>query len=244
MRDILDFMIESEYFTTGLIILLIVLIILFFIVLFLGKEKNVKNELAKDELKNDENNQNNNIDFDHNEYVKETTAEFELAPVSEVAPAPDNFVPEATEETPAIKFNSKEEPVLKDFSFDELSKSISEELDKLKLEEEQAELSKEFKPVVINNIADLDDAFKESSEEIPVETPKAEEVKDNSENISPVFITDAVSTKEEEMVLPKLANEEVKEVQKEETPKPVLSDDEVPLFARFNQETYDINKKD
>ena len=45
----------------------------------------------------------------------------------------------------------------------------------------------------------------------------------------------------EEMVLPKLANEEVV---KKENNEPVIKENDVPLFQRFNQETYDLNQKD
>ena len=31
---------------------------------------------------------------------------------------------------------------------------------------------------------------------------------------------------------------------KEESNEPVIKEEEVPLFARFNNETYDLNKKD
>ena len=241
MDKVLDFMINNDYFSIGLLCLLVVLVILFFVVLFLGKNKNVKNEIIVPEDNNTDNVVDNNIDFDHGEYVKETTAEFELAPINEVAPAPDNYIPEVQEESPAIKFESREEPVLKDFSFDELSKSISDELDKLKNEDEQVD--------VVNSVVNEQpsefksfDAFKETSDIKPVEINRISDI----ENAGPVFITDRPNfEKEDTMVLPKLAQEGIKEeLKKEEVNEPILKDEEVPLFQRFNQETFEINKKD
>ena len=257
MADFFEFMIKNKYFSAGLIVLLIILIVLFFVILFLGKETKVKTEKIKNSNSNDDQNldQNldKNIDFDYGEYVKETTAEFELTPVTDVEPTPDSYVPEVKEESPALKFDSKEEPVLKDFSFDELSKSISDELDKLKLEEEEAEKSKESievkeeEPVKEENkdIPEVKfvDSFKEITEEVkPVELPKVNYIEDEVKDEAPVFITDAASVKaSEEIVLPKLANEEVV---KKENNEPVIKENDVPLFQRFNQETYDLNQKD
>lgn len=232
MNDFLDFIVSNEYFGIGLVVLLVVLVILFFVVLFSGNKKKVNKIITADEnidanLKSDED--NSNLDFDHNEYVKETTAEFELAPISEVMPNTSEEIPEVREESQAIKIeSSNNEPVLKEFSFDELSKSIANELEKLKQEED---LNKE-------------------EEEIPeVNITKFDELASKVEISEPVFITNAASFKEEnEIVLPKLANDDKKEEKneevKEELPEPILKDEEVPLFARFNQETYEINKKD
>ena len=129
-------------------------------------------------------------------------------------------------EAVAIKVeSSNSEPIVKSFSFDELSKSISEELNKLKLEEEKELTNNETKE---DNIPE-------------VNITKFDELASKVEISEPVFITEGASIKkEDEIVLPKLAKEE----KKEELPEPILKDEEVPLFARFNQETYEINKKD
>lgn len=229
MNDFLDFIVSNEYFGIGLVVLLVVLVILFFVVLFSGNKKKVNEIKIEDEnidtnLKSDE--ENSNIDFDHSEYVKETTAEFELAPVTEVMPNTSEEIPEVREESQAIKVeSSNSEPIVKSFSFDELSKSISEELNKLKLEEEKELTNNENKE---DNIPE-------------VNITKFDELASKVEISEPVFITEGASVKkEDEIVLPKLAKEE----KKEELPEPILKDEEVPLFARFNQETYEINKKD
>ena len=226
MNELIEYIACNDFVTMALIVLLAVLIILFFVVLFSGKKKVVNKAITDDNidanLKSDDTDQS--IDFNHSEYVKETTAEFELAPVSEVMPNTTEEIPEVKEESQAIKIESSgNEPVLKDFSFDELSKSISEELDKLKIEEEQGLINK-----------DEEEPFKNFHE---VKISKFDEIKNDDNDSEPTFITESASLKEEKSPeLPKLA--------KEESNEPVIKEEEVPLFARFNNETYDLNKKD
>lgn len=242
MKELIDTLSNNNYVIYGLSILLGVLIILFFIVLFSGKNKNAK---KADAVENSDDvivpNGNNNIDFDHNEYVKETTAEFELTPLSDVKPTPDGFMPNLNyEESPAIDSNNKsvEDVPLADFSFDELSKSISDELDKLKEEEK---LSKRDDNVLgeIPTVTFVD-AFKQTNDEIkPIEITKLHDIDQtqvtqsevqmpviNNAASEPTFITD----------FNQVANQKVSE--------PVIKEDETPLFNRFSPETYDINKKD
>lgn len=214
MNDIIDKLSGNNYVIIGLCILLAVLVILFIVVLFSGKSKKKKTTEVINEVK-EESIPTNDIDFDHGEYVKETTAEFELTPIADLKPVEDEFIPEVKEEeSPALDMSSTGEIPLPDFNFDELSKSISDELNRLK-EEEDASSS------VISPDKTID-TFKETSEVKPLDIPKEEN------NINP----------SNGPILPE--NNEVKSSVNE----PVLKDEEVPLFARFNQETYEINKKD
>ena len=184
-----------------------------------------------------------NTDFDHNEYVKETTAEFELAPVSDVMPNTSDDIPVAIEESKALNVETPTDaPLLKDFSFDELSKSISKELNKLKDEEESKieEKKEEFTiPVVTPSI------FSSEVKEVNVTNLNdlnKEDIKiDNSSEVNE-FITDFDTSKVEPSNINNPERDLFKDASKEA--EPVLKDEEVPLFARFNTETYDINKKD
>lgn len=241
MSDLIDKLSTNNYVIFSLSFLLIVLIALFIIVYFAGRGKKTKNENAVIDKTVNNSNISNDIDFDHGEYVKETTAEFELTPITDVKPIQDEFISSVKEEeTPAIDINSKsvDEVPLADFNFDDLSKSISAELDKLK---EDTKVD----PNVIGTTANLNDtennlpevtfvdAFKEVDSNIkPVEIAKVEDFNQTgaSQNQSePTFITDFSSF------------EEIKPTSSESEP---IKKDEVPIFASFNQETFDINKKD
>ena len=261
MKELIENLANNNYVIIGLSILLGILIIIFFALLF-GKKKNSKPEEAKaiDEENIAGNNNESNIDFDHSEYVKETTAEFELTPITDVQPTPDGFVPEVSaEESPAIDMKTKtiDDVPLKDFDFDELSKSISQEIENLKLEEEanKAAGNVSAEPTV--------DAFKQIDDIKPVEVTKVE-------NIGATVNTDAGVTNPaptpevasfndfilespisapapEPVAQPSfepVSAPEVATPAAPTNPEPVISDVQTPLFASFNQETYDINKKD
>lgn len=244
MEEFISNLASNNYVIYGLSALLGLLIILFFVVLFSGKKKGTK-KVDKVEENIENVTKSEDLNFDHGEYVKETTAEFELAPIADIKPTPDTFVPEVNvEESPTHDIEEKnvEDVPLANFNFDDLSKSISEELDKLKTEEEGESFTSQI-PVVeekeevkeeTSNESFMD-TFKEESEFKPIEINtisdlglNPSEKEENINNDNP-FITEPV----------KETNEPVKEVNE-----PVLKDEEVPLFARFNQETYDINKKD
>ena len=257
MSNVIDFMLTNDYFSIGLLILLIILIIAFFVVLFSGKTKSIKKDKVLDGRFENEAIEANvdNTNFDHNEYVKETTAEFELAPVSEVMPNTSDDIPVVTEESQALKVETPADaPLLKDFSFDELSKSISEELDKLKDEEESKieekkevfsipgvatpSFSNEVKEV---NVTNLDEIEKVEFPANYIRTYKVDENNHETEDVKE-FITDFDVSKIDLPSSKPVEQDLFKDASKEA--EPVLKDEEVPLFARFNTETYDINKKD
>ena len=211
MKDIIEQLANNNYVIIGLACLLVFLIILFLVLLFSKKSKITEEDSVLEE-KTEENKTYDDINFDAGEYVKETTAEFELTPISELEPAPDEYIPDVNfEESPAIEINQKEvdEVPLADFDFDELSKSISRELDKIKTDD---------------NSEDNMDLFKETGNEFKaVEVTRFDDIKENS--INP----------DEGIIFPNKA---------ENNTEPVLKEEETPLFARFNAETYEINKKD
>lgn len=258
MQEIINDLANNNYVIIGLGVLLGVLIILFFIILLSGKKKKVKDVKVNVEESIVGETNTNNIDFDHNEYVKETTAEFELTPITELKPTPDEFVPDVKyEETPAINVNNKtvEDIPLADFNFDELSKSISEELDKLrdngiKTEEELTSNTTDDAVTLntaINSVSEANnvDAFKEVNSDIkPVEVTSVNNIPEpinlnpvqgpvyqEPANNEPSFITDYSDIKPNTEVAPTNSD-------------PVIKEETTPLFTRFNQETYDINKKD
>lgn len=265
MKEFLDYVSANDYVTYGLCGLLAILVILFFIVLFSGNgSKKTKTEEIKDNNKEEET-KNQNLDFDHKEYVKETTAEFELAPVNEVNPVPDNFEPEVKEEeSPAFKTDSNIGPVT-NFSFDELSKMISNELNDLDKTTEFSTTTsipvvepEEVKPVIAEETKEeipkvtFVDAFKETETSTrPVEVDKIDEINNIFKPIEEPKKEEKIESFERpRIVLPKLASDAKKEEPVRSEPvinkssQPVLKEDEIPLFARFNQETYDIKKED
>lgn len=304
MKEFIDKMANNDYVLIALIALLILLVIAFFIVLLCsGKKKNKNNSLSDESTKSvvdvPASTPNDNIDFNHEEYVKETTAEFELTPIADIKPISEDVMPIVQEESPSRKVENirpVEAGLMNTFSFDELSKMISEELNKseenvassssaqnenysFEVKDEPKDIfnSKpafESKPVLDEGdpyafafekpqaTEPSTDAFKTIAEEPkPVELPKTNEVKapevnasssisDNlrakfSNNFGTLFTNNNVVSNDIE--LPKMASEEVKNPEPlnvMEKNEPVIKDEEVPLFARFNQETYDINKKD
>ena len=251
MKDIIETLANNDYVIIGLSVLLGILIILFFILLFSKNKKKQTEEVKEiDEQNIAGNNQSNDIDFDHNEYVKETTAEFELTPITDVKPAPDGFIPLVKEEeTPAIDMKTKtiDDVPLADFNFDELSKSISQEIENLKNEE--ALMANEESTQKISAA----DAFKEIESVKPVEAPVTPNINStvgvNVPNQTPKieefneFIIDSPFTTDAPKV-ENTVNTQVNEVINQAPSEPVIKDEQTPLFARFNPETYDINKKD
>ena len=283
MKEFIDKLANNDYVLMGLIILLVVLVILFFIVLlFTGKGKK-KKDVVKENVAPITNDAPQNIDFNHDEFVKETTAEFELTPLSEIEPQTNEFVPDKIEESPAYKFDApdvEKEPVqFNNFSFDELSKMISDELSQVETMTPQEDMTV---PEIEKTQIDIPtvtfvDSFKQVEEEIkPVEVSSLDQFDKPSENktndnFSSVFINKEMPKHETktEVVLPKLAtdinairqefkqnsngiynpfaaNTEKTNVNEEanKVSEPVIKEEETPLFARFNAETYDINKKD
>lgn len=242
--DFIDNLANNDIFLTSLIIVLVVLVIAFFFVLFLGekkgKAKNIKTDNKKDDVLPTVD--GNDINFNHDEYVKEATLEFELSPVRDVKEELPEVQLDRMEEFPSYEIernSSVDETDMKNFSFDELSKMISEELNNLDNNE-----SSENKSEDTNKEEAVINAFKEVDfEPTPVET-------DNF-NFNPIFkeedktALDSVlinkvvePEKNDEIILPKLADES------KVTNEPVLKDENIPLYARFSQETYDIKEKD
>lgn len=259
MNELIENLANNNTVIIGLGILLGVLVIAFIALLFTGKGKKTKKEEVKTEEPIAASNANN-IDFDHGEYVKETTAEFELTPITEVKPVPDEYMPNVNfEESPAIdKSKNIDDIPLADFNFDDLSKSISEELDKLK--DEEAKINSEEEANVTPDTSVVD-AFAQAPEAIPVETPKVEEPNINfTDNVilptsEPTFITDVadINVPEVKVETPEIISDEptmeqpiVREsvTSNPAVSEPVIKEEDVPLFARFNQETYDLNGKD
>ena len=122
-----------------------------------------------------------------------------------------------------------EEIPLKDFSFDELSRSIAAELDRLKEEkksqvkvEEKEEESKDYEVINPFNDESIFKPFKVSNIEDMINEENKEEPKEEKATFK---VTEDI-------------------FKKDESSEPVLKDEETPLFARFNQETYDISNKD
>lgn len=255
MLDFLDKIANNDYVLTGLVILLIILVIIFFIVLFCGGK--TKNKPVEKINNNDDNNLDNtssNINFDHDEYVKETTGEFDLTPLREIEPVNDEVSLDTVEESPAYNINSDnnshEISEMNNFSFDELSKMISEELNKMEINEPQ---SVETKPEVENNIPEVKfiDTFKEVEEEVkPVEVTKVENIEnvfqEKSENdFNKIFVDKKVNLeKTAQIELPKLAGNSGEEIKPNVSNEPLIKDENTPLYARFNQESYELNKED
>lgn len=265
MMDFIDELANNDIFLTSLVGVLILLVIIFFIILFWGGKKSKKksNEVVNnidDQIMGD----NPSVDFNHEEYVKEATAEFELAPASEVKATTQDVEVNNIEETPAYKYDgaaSVETTQMNNFSFDELSRMISEELNNLDKQEEftkeiptfeqppvvekvevKEEMPKEIKEEANIPQVTFVDSFKEvKPEPIPVEVSKPIEPvvfeKEALSSLDQVLINKTVNeTNENEIKLPKLASEEKSE--------PVIKENNVPLYARFNQESYDIKEKD
>lgn len=234
MNDLINNLANNNYVIIGLAVLLGLLITLFVVILLSDKKEKPRKDNKTIEKNNDEQIiTTDEINFDHDGYIKETTAEFELAPISEINPVSDDQELEVkVEETPARDFKDVEAP-LGDFSFDELSKSISEELDKLKLEEENADE---------NKVVEEPTATIPQIREVPVS--KVSDINVSSQE--PTFIQpDFIINNPAESVQPNFQPEVNKEpVQSNNVVEPVLKENNVPLFARFNQETYDISNKD
>lgn len=293
MKEFLDNVANNDQVLIGLVILLIVLIVAFFIVLlFSGKSSKKKQSTVVVPEDNLEPVQNPNVNFNQNEYVKETTAEFELAPLEDIKPTNDEFVPEVTEETPSHKFESIEQlerQTVPTFSFDELSKMISAELDSYdsdqSLEKTQTMETVKEDTTVIPQVTFID-SFKEEEKE-PIEKVNEVIKPEINDNFSSVYSNRDINVQNnnDEIVLPKRISQEdlMRALDKtsssltKEAEKPVnepiftpnietnnvqstfvsnFADNgrvsetvtnqtnEQPFFARFNQETYDINPKD
>ena len=232
MLDFFNKIFGNEYFGIALIVLLVFLVILFFVVLIFAKDDKIKEEVKDDSLetfKDDELPEkveinDNTTSFDYTEYVKETTDEFELAPIEDIKPTPDDFVVDAPIEESIAIAKSEEENLLKtDFNFDELSKEISKELENIKIKEEKIDNfsinNENTEDIVIENSVD---------NEIPVvtfideeEKPK-EEVKQN--NYSSIFTN-------KEVIKNALNSDQANNNE------PVIKEENKPLFASFNNES-------
>ena len=294
MKEFLDKVANNDQVLIGLVILLIVLIVAFFIVLlFSGKKGKKKESTVVVPDNNYELPQDPSVNFNQNEYVKETTAEFELAPLEDIKPANDEYVPEVTEETPSYRFENIEQlerQTVPTFSFDELSKMISAELEnydsEASLEKTQVMDTVKEDTMVIPQVTFVD-SFKEEVKE-PLDN-KDDVIKPQiNNNFSSVYASRDIKPQNnnDEIVLPKRISQEdlmraldktSSSVAKVED-KPVVNEpiftpnnnlnsvqnsfvsnftdsnqvsgnetnksEEQPFFARFNQETYDINPKD
>lgn len=260
MKELIENLANNNYVIIGLSVLLGILIIMFFVLLF-SKNKTKKPQESKvvDEENIAGDNKESNIDFDHSEYVKETTAEFELTPITDVQPQPDGFVPEVSaEESPAIDMKTKtiDDVPLKDFDFDELSKSISQEIENLKLEE----ANKGINPVETENTVDT---FKQIDDIKPIEVTKVDNINTTVNTDAGVtnptpevasfneFIIDApTSAPTPAPEAPSAPSFEPVSAPAPQAPaapanpEPVISDTQTPLFASFNPETFDISNKD
>ena len=307
MKEIIDKAANNDYVLIGLIALLVLLVIIFFIVLLFGGKKkedsssNKSEELSNTDVITPTLIEPTNLDFDHEEYVKETTAEFELTPLEDIKPAEDEALPVVMEESPTRKvesINPIDQNMVNTFNFEELSRMISEELDKVnnensdlpkEIKEEKIEFPDEHKslfetlsqsedvksenrvdtpsfsfepikeekvevaPTIEPTVPEVKfvDSFKEiESTPTKVEVEKPRSISDDlrakfNNNYSSVFLNNDTRKEDAESIgfeLPKLAEEKPMEVNK--TSEPVIKEEDVPLFERFNQETYDINKKD
>lgn len=260
MLDFLDKIANNDYVLTGLVILLIILVIIFFIVLFLGGKTKSK---PVEKIENDDNNfdnKNANINFDHDEYVKETTGEFDLTPLREIEPVSEEVSLDSVEESPAYSVSNDidkhEVSEMNNFSFDELSKMISEELNKMEVNTSSSEniQNNELNNIEVEkNIPEVKfvDTFKEIEEEVkPVEITKVESFdnvfKEKSENdFNKIFVDKKVNLeKTAQIELPKLASNNTNEEKVNLSSEPIIKEENTPLYARFNQESYDLNKKD
>lgn len=255
--DFIDNLANNDIFLTVLVVILILLVITFFVVLFLGGKKD-KSKVNAIENKINENQPSvgeNNIDFNHDEYVKEATLEFELSPVQDVKAVLSEVQLDKIEESPSYHVDapsSVDTNEMKNFSFDELSKMISEELNNIEKnealkgqvdEEEPKEDVKENpskKDATIPQVTFVD-TFKEVDSK-PKEfefKPLEKESIEKKEVYDSVFINKVIEPEKlNDVVLPKLAKD-IKE-----SNEPVLKEENIPLYARFNQESYDINEKD
>ena len=297
MKEFIDKMANNDYVLIALIALLIILVIAFFIVLLCsGKKKNTIKEVKKDENLNNgpELIQDPNVDFNHEEYVKETTAEFELSPIADIKPINEEIIPIIQEESPSRKVENirpVDENMMNTFSFDELSRMISDELNKteeqstpeVKTDSEEKNVASDnsfpfstFKPIDVEEktgfdeasiktpeVSSIDDifaqapvtvsdtAFKEEVKSEVTEVKKPTDISDSlrakfSNNFGSLFMNSMMKS-DEDLELPKPAESVqepiVKEVENANL-EPVIKEEDVPLFARFNQETYDLNKKD
>lgn len=256
--DFIDELANNDLFLTLLIVILIVLVITFFLVLFFSGKKSKVKEVSNNLNKEDEfpTIAGNDINFDHDDYVKEATLEFELSPVQDVKAVLNEIKLDKIEESPAyhVDDNKSLEPTdMKNFSFDELSKMISEELDNLDKEdkiEESISTPQESKveeaPKVDASIPKVTfvDSFKTIEEEpIKLETPveKTEPLfkEEAKTSFDSVLINKVVqSNDEKEFDLPKLADNAKSDSEA------VIKENDVPLYARFNQESYNLNQKD
>lgn len=275
MVEFFEFMLGNKYYSLALLALLVVLLIVFFCILFNTKDENIKTEVKKKDNDHEE-----NYDAKHEDYVKETTAEFELIEINEdeLSPTPDEVMPEIKEESPAYNFSSQATKVsdefVTDFSFDKLSQMIMNSFDKIdentdQVVNEDADAKAAVEQVVTddvnldendkaaeevkiedaslnkdeeNNEEEITDAFKEVTPFTSVEVTNIEEIDKknytkNNNAFSSVFVNkDVISSSLDKITLDK------KEVVEEKN-EPILKDNDVPLFARFENETYDLTNK-
>lgn len=236
MLDFFNNIFGNEYFGIALIALLIFLVVLFFIILIFGKDDKDKKILAesKDGFADDsvpekiEINNDNTTSFDISEFTKEATGEFELKEIEDVKPVDNDFLPEVKEESPAINIVSETSKTLddegspngvlmEDFNFDDLSKSIADELEKLKNEQSTIEVKPAEKEVI-------------DTPNEPAAIPSVKFV----DSFEEVNVTPIKELAKEKIELPK--------VDLRNNDEPVIKEDNVPLYARLNQDNYDINK--
>ncbi len=240
MMDFIDNLANNDIFLTSLIIVLVILVITFFLVLFLGGKKNKPKNNIKENKTDDifPTVEGNDVDFNHEEYVQEATNEFELTPVQDVKEVLSEVQLDKIEESPAYQVENNsfnEEPEMRNFSFDELSKMISDELDNIDKKEEETSENNE----TINN--DEQDSFINTFKQVETEpiSVEAEPELNSTTSFDSLMINKVVeSEKNEDIVLPKLKDEETA------SNEPIIKDEEVPLYARFNHESFDLKDKD
>ena len=254
MMDFIDKIANNDLVLTSLVCLLVVLVIIFFLVLFFGGKKG-KNITVESNNDNDLNN-NHNVNFNHDEYIKETTAEFELAPVEEASLVEENEQLNNAEESPAFNFQNNSDSLadgkLNNFSFDELSKMINEELTKINAESQKDDTSNKSS-TDINEIPEVKfvDTFKETEPQIKsVEVENVDNITnvfEKTEDVesNPTFINKKIDEpKSDSIVLPKLSKEVLEKAFPSKATNITDEEENTPLYARFNQESYDINKED
>lgn len=239
MMDFIDNLANNDIFLTSLIIVLVILVITFFLVLFLGGKKNKPKNNIKENKTDDifPTVEGNDVDFNHEEYVQEATNEFELTPVQDVKEVLSEVQLDKIEESPAYQVENNsfnEEPEMRNFSFDELSKMISDELDNIDKKDEETSKIKE------TTNSDEQETFINTFKEVKTEPVSVEtESELNNNSFDSLMINKVVEPeKNEDIVLPKLKEEETN------SNEPLIKDEDVPLYARFNHESFDLKDKD